>query len=337
MPTLTVSTIIPTYNRSGLVARAVRSALRDVRLGDEIIVADDGSTDDTKTLVEAFGSPVRYLRLEHRGQSAALNAAVAHAKGDLVALLDSDDEWMPGKLAWQRTILEQFPEILFLFSDFSHVTPSGDRIPHQISTWHSDTRSWDEILGPGIESSLIAGLPASAPPFKLHIGSLYRGLAFHFYVCTSTFIVRRERAGDALTFSEDLPMFGDYECFARLASRGPGAYMDCDTEWNHGHSGDRLTDNDQITRSDALIKITERIWGRDTEYLRLHHAEYEAALDRRRLRKVRSLLSEGRRAEARAEVKRCYHPPTAYGPLTLMPGSVTALATKARRRLRNSS
>jgi hypothetical protein len=250
----------------------------------------------------------------------------------LVAFLDDDDEWIPGKLSWQRAIFEQFPDVLFVFSDFGTVRPSKERIPHRLSTWHRDARPWDAILGPGIPSTTIDGMPASAPPFRLHIGRLYESLIFHFYVFTSTLIVRREAAGDSLLFAEDVPRLADYECFARLAHEGLAGYMDCDTAWQHRHGGRRLTDIDPATSADVLIKLTERNWGADEEYLRLHRAEFEAALDSRRLRKVRFLLSEGRRREASVELGRFFRPPRSYKLLSHLPGGlVRSIAAVLRR------
>jgi glycosyltransferase involved in cell wall biosynthesis len=334
LPRLTVSTVVPSFNRAHLLERALRSAVAECQPGDEVIVVDDGSTDNTEAVVRAFGSPVRYLSGEHRGSGAARNVGIRAASGDLVAFLDSDDEWISGKLSWQRAVLEQFPDILFLFSEFGHVTSTNERLPHQLSTWHSDVRSWDDILGPGIASATIAGMPASAPPFKLHVGRLYEGLINHFYICTSTFIVRREQAGDALQCAEDVEMFDEYETFARLANRGLAGFMDCDTEWNHGHRGARLTDADHATRGDILVKITTRVWGTDVAYLSLHRDEYEAAVDSRRLRKVRFLLGKGRREEARQELAQCFHPPWFIALLAYVPSGLLSLFAAVRRRLR---
>jgi glycosyltransferase involved in cell wall biosynthesis len=90
--------VIPAYNRADLIARAVESALRQERPPDEIIVVDDGSTDDTSAALGRFGSAVTYLRKEHEGVSTARNLGVAHSNADFVAFLDSDDFWDEGHL-----------------------------------------------------------------------------------------------------------------------------------------------------------------------------------------------------------------------------------------------
>ncbi|MCI0423565.1 MAG: glycosyltransferase, partial [Acidobacteria bacterium] len=100
MTTPLLSVVIPTWNRDRLVCEAVESALSQ-RIGQvEVIVVDDGSTDDTANmLTRNFGSRIYLLRLpSRRGVGAARNAGVRLASGELLAFLDSDDLWLPGKL-----------------------------------------------------------------------------------------------------------------------------------------------------------------------------------------------------------------------------------------------
>jgi glycosyltransferase involved in cell wall biosynthesis len=110
MPLVTV--VIPTYNRAELVCRAVASVLAQTWRWVEIIVVDDGSTDDTAARLEALESPlVRCLRSPvNRGVSAARNWGIRHGRGELVALLDSDDCWRPEKLARQVEVFARQPE-----------------------------------------------------------------------------------------------------------------------------------------------------------------------------------------------------------------------------------
>src|SRR6266446_10846107 len=142
---LPVSVIIPTYNRASLVMRAVRSALQEIDADDEIIVVDDGSTDGTEKVLEPYLDSLRYVRIEHSGAGASRNRGIQEATKPLVAFLDSDDEWMPGKLALHRGFMQARPDVLFTFTDFAVQEKSG-RIRHRyLQEWHKDPRSWEEI------------------------------------------------------------------------------------------------------------------------------------------------------------------------------------------------
>ncbi len=119
MTTPLLSVVIPTWNRAPLVCEAVESALSQ-RIGEvEVIVVDDGSTDDTSNiLTRNFGSRIHLLRLpSRRGVGAARNAGIRQASGELLAFLDSDDLWLPGKLDAELRVLEQFPDAEAVVSD----------------------------------------------------------------------------------------------------------------------------------------------------------------------------------------------------------------------------
>ena len=104
--TPTVSAIIPTHNRAHLVGRAIRSVLAQTFTGWECLVVDDASTDDTEGVVHSFEDPrIHYLRHEaNKGGSAARNTGIRAARGEYLAFLDSDDEWVPGKLEKQLAV-----------------------------------------------------------------------------------------------------------------------------------------------------------------------------------------------------------------------------------------
>lgn len=103
---LEASVVITAWNRAAYLGEAVRSALAQTRAPREILVVDDGSTDDSAEIAESFGEPVRVLRRPHGGMAAALNTGVAAARGDVIAFLDSDDLWLPEKLGLQLGALE---------------------------------------------------------------------------------------------------------------------------------------------------------------------------------------------------------------------------------------
>ena len=106
-----VSVIVPTYNRSAFLKEALESVLAQTVRADEVIVVDDGSTDETPRVLESFGSSVLVLRRENSGVSAARNAGIQAARGEWLAFLDSDDLWRPRKLEAQLAYLSARPEI----------------------------------------------------------------------------------------------------------------------------------------------------------------------------------------------------------------------------------
>jgi len=113
-----VSVIIPTYNRAAYIAEAIRSVQAQTYPALEIIVADDGSTDDTPAIVARFGDAITYVPLPHRGQPAATrNTGLREASGEFVAFLDSDDLFLPNKLELQLAALEAHPQAGLVYSN----------------------------------------------------------------------------------------------------------------------------------------------------------------------------------------------------------------------------
>lgn len=106
-----VSVIIPTYNRASMVVEAVESVLAQEMVNYELIVIDDGSTDDTEGRLAVYGSPLKYYQQQNAGVSAARNRGLEHSTAPLVAFLDSDDLWLPSKLRVQHEYMTQHPEV----------------------------------------------------------------------------------------------------------------------------------------------------------------------------------------------------------------------------------
>ena len=106
-----VSVVIPTYNYGRFIADAIRSVLAQSRPPSEIIVVDDGSTDETAFLVGTFGNRVRYIRQDNEGVCAARNRGVSESTSELIAFLDADDTWEPTNLEKQLARFESDEEI----------------------------------------------------------------------------------------------------------------------------------------------------------------------------------------------------------------------------------
>ncbi len=107
-----VSVVIVTYNKADTLGSAIESVLRQTYPNFEILVVDDGSTDDTAHRVKAFGDRVRYLTKENGGTGSARNLGIAHSGGEYVAFLDGDDLWLPRKLEVQWAAFEKEPSII---------------------------------------------------------------------------------------------------------------------------------------------------------------------------------------------------------------------------------
>lgn len=106
-----VSVIIPTFNRRAVVCDAVASVCAQRGADVEVVVVDDGSTDGTAAaLADSFGPRIRVVRTENRGVAAARNLGIARTRGALIAFLDSDDLWLPGKLAAQVDFFTAHPQ-----------------------------------------------------------------------------------------------------------------------------------------------------------------------------------------------------------------------------------
>lgn len=109
-----VSVVIPTYNRAKVVERALKTAFAQTYRNLEIIVVDDGSTDNTETALTPYQDRIRYYYQKNQGASAARNRAIQESRGKYIAFLDSDDEWLPAKIEKQVALLESRPDLSFV-------------------------------------------------------------------------------------------------------------------------------------------------------------------------------------------------------------------------------
>ncbi len=294
-----ISVVIPTYNRAGLLRRAIGSVIDATAPEDEIIVVDDGSTDETSTVPSEFNREIRYLVLANSGAGVARNTGVRAARHDLIAFADSDDEWLPQRLNQQRPLMEARRDIVFSFSNFGQLFADGRIEPHWAEHWHHDKRSWDEILGPGRPCGELISLPPGVADIPVHIGSMYLRELHENYINVNTLLVRRTLAGEALHFGENLPTYEDWECFARISRVGLCAYLDIDTALQRAHEGPRLTQTDTIRASNARLSIIGKTWAADPSFVRNHAPEMEALVRKLRKGLTRAHIFRSEFAEAR--------------------------------------
>jgi hypothetical protein len=126
-PTLSVSVLIDTYNHERFIEKAINSVLeQDFPAAErEIIVVDDGSTDRTPEIVQRFEPNLRYIRKENGGQASAFNAGILECRGQIIAFLDGDDYWLPGKLSRVTEVLSKNPAVGLVGHAIKESLPDG--------------------------------------------------------------------------------------------------------------------------------------------------------------------------------------------------------------------
>ncbi len=150
----TVSVIIPTYNYGSFIGEAIESVLAQTFPVSEIVVVDDGSSDNTEEVVGKFGNKVKYIKQKNGGVGLARNTGVKHSTGEFIAFLDADDIWLPQKLERQLRVLENDEEIGLVTTGMREFDASGKTISkHQNgqSGWCAEKILLSEAVtvGPG--------------------------------------------------------------------------------------------------------------------------------------------------------------------------------------------
>lgn len=154
-----ISVVVPTYNSASMVGEAVDSVLGQTLPPGEVIVVDDGGTDETELVCRRFDRRVRYIRQEHARASAARNHGVAISRGEWLAFLDSDDLWEPEKLEHQLAAIRQHPEADFCVT--AVLAWSAHRGEYQLSAWAGSLDPLDmrrELLVRNILTGLCSSL-----------------------------------------------------------------------------------------------------------------------------------------------------------------------------------
>ncbi len=208
-----VSVVMPTYNRRYIVAEAVRSVLSQTYQDFELLVIDDGSTDDTAQVAKSFSdSRIRYIRLKKNGGvAAATNKGLREASGEFISFLDSDDLWKPNKLECNVTYLDSHPEIQAVFSDLEKF--DGDTY---CSSFMRTTPFFSKLL---TAASYPEGI---ALPQRF----MYLCLLQEVPVKPSTLTVRRKAVQRTGEFNEVSPSGQDWEFFLRLSRFACFGYID---------------------------------------------------------------------------------------------------------------
>lgn len=193
-----VSVVMPAYNTARFIKDAIDSVLEQDYPALELIVIDDGSTDGTVELLHHYGDRIRLITQSNKGAGAARNQGLQAARGEFIAFLDSDDVWLPGKIAAQVSHLQQHPDIGLVFSRWGRWEPDqmGDFTPPKLDEQATDTP-------PGI-------VPERS-------GWLYNRLLFGSALHTITVVLRRSLAQQIGPFDTRLKRGQDYDYWIRAS------------------------------------------------------------------------------------------------------------------------
>ncbi len=185
-----ISIIIPTYNRGSRVKIAIESALSQTYKDFEIIVVDDGSTDNTREILNPYKDHIRYFYQENRGVASARNKGIRESRGEFIAFLDSDDYWLPEKLEMQADYFKTHPDVSMVYSRH----------------WKKFEQTGEKELRPKNR--------------KLVKGYIYSHVLFSSYIWMGSVMVRRDCLFTVGLFSEsDESLIVDKDMFLRIAKK----------------------------------------------------------------------------------------------------------------------
>jgi glycosyltransferase involved in cell wall biosynthesis len=187
-----VSVVIAAYSAARWIAETLDSVLAQTFQDFEVIVVDDGSTDETPEVVAGYGSRVRYLRQENGGQPSARNFGIRAVRGSYVAFLDADDLWLPEKLQLQMDLLSRHPNLAWVYSDAIVF----------------DEESGQEVF-------------RASDVTKLYAGDILRPLLLSNFIASPTPVIRRDVFDTVGYFDEspDLQFAEDWNMWLRIAAK----------------------------------------------------------------------------------------------------------------------
>jgi glycosyltransferase involved in cell wall biosynthesis len=282
MPGVAVSVVLPTYNRALTIERAIESVLNQTFADLEILVVDDGSTDDTHLVLSKYAgrSNVTLVSTPHRGCSAARNMGIKMSRGRYVAFQDSDDEWVPEKLATAMAFLDgTAPETGVFYSDMMLILPDGRsavlKSPEVERGVLVDERTLDyQVLFIGIQSA----------------------------------VIKRQCFDEAGCFDEALPRLIDLELLIRLSDKF--RFVRCQEVLVKYYFGDGISMNSQAlvaARRHLIHKYRDRLKQRKhhlaKQYLHLAYALRYNGEKYKSLRFIlRAFLTSPRHARIRKDV-----------------------------------
>ena len=222
-----VSVIIPAYNRAHLIGETLESVLNQTFKDLEVIIVDDGSTDDTKSVVSRYNGPIKYIYQSNQGLPGARNTGISAANGEYIAFTDSDDLWISDKLQRQVDLLDAEPQVGMVYCGYQFVGASCEYLP----------------------------LPEIYRLHPLQRGCILRDLFRFDFIPSTTVMVRRRCLDETGPFDTTLNLASeDWDLWLRFAKRYEISYVDKTLALIRVHDGNWASERVAVGTVQVILK-----------------------------------------------------------------------------------
>jgi glycosyltransferase involved in cell wall biosynthesis len=316
MPSLpTVSVIIPTYNRADFLPTAIKSVLDQTYPYIEIIVVDDGSTDDTGEVIKKFKRNVQYVATGHKGAGHARNTGMKAATGKYIAFLDSDDTYLPYKLDVQVSFIEAHPEIGMVCSEFMGAYSNGEIEEFHLKTYHNvwkeNNWAYEDIFDNEHGHFSIDALKYAVP---YYIGNIFEQVLLEPIIPSNTVLFPKSILSKVGYQDETIHSGQDYHFVAGICKYYSVAFLNVPT-YVIMHHKDQLTKHHyytgkkqvmaQIKETELMLKVTNKWAYEDKGYYRYHKEKIDSRLSALYCRLGKKWLQYGDIPKARECLQYC--------------------------------
>jgi len=285
-----VSVIIPTYNRARYLKSSIDSVLSQTYTDIELIVVDDGSTDNTKEVVQKYDNKIIYEHIPNGGVANARNHGMKLASGDYIAYLDSDDLYYPEKVELQVSFLEKFKDVGMVYTEFSGFDDKNFSEYRHLKQYHKSAYvtgalTYEEIFRKRFPVYSFYNNPDYRSEFS-YIGEIFENYLYNTIIFTNSMMYRKSVQDEIGLQNPDFGFFHDLEYALRICKHYSIGFIDIPTYKLRYHPTQISTlDRKNATQTAAklqsdLLKVTEYYGKKDTKYYNKNRKKVDRQLAR---------------------------------------------------------
>ena len=288
-----ISVVIPTYNRANYLPQAIDSVLEQSVPDVEIIVVDDGSTDDTRVCVNAYGDRVRYLYTPNGGVGHARNVGMRAAVGKYLTFLDSDDLYYPYSLELESRVLDRYPPVAMVYSEMSAFDGNGYFDRYHLKKYHGSAYrdpsvTYERMFAESVRladlsvapSSLAAEDPA-ALDHRVYFGNIFDWYLTRLVLFHNSMMIRREIIPGLGERNERVKYWEEMDFALRITRRHQVGFIDVPTYRLRYHEGQISTTARAdgkyvwIRKQQSLLRVVQRHAHEDPAYYERNRVEID--------------------------------------------------------------